>query len=737
MKLVIAEKPMLARDIARAICGVPVAEGAKLPISGNGYTVCACAGHLLELKQPQEISPNWKEWSLDELPIFCYNWAKKVSSGKEKLVNNIAGLLRGADCVIHAGDPDDEGQLIVDEVLEYLGWQGEVWRVFVNDSIEKNIRRSFEHLKKNIDCASTGRAAYARQMADMCFGVNETRLASCSLGTKLTVGRVQTPTLGLVVERDRLIENHVKQKFYELFIVGNAKNNNGVFDDVVLKFVPNEDILDNEKYILDKTKLDNIASEITNIYDGLNIEVKQEKEYSPLPFNLTKLQSEMSKKYKFNAQKTLDVTQALRDKYKAITYNRSDCQYLKDEHFAAAPPVLYIAQQNCHINHWQLDFSIVSRCFNENNVSAHHAIIPQEVEIDVNKMTDDERKVYVAIVERFAMQFMPPAVYKVGAGEIETAYGKLKYSCKELLDKGYLAQIGKCNDDKGKADKDNDLRNKVCLDEGQYKFSGQTSKIIEKETTPPKRYTEGTLIVDMSCIAKYVADPKIKAILKEKDDGKKGENGSIGTTATRAAIIEKLKANGYLEAKGNRLISSKKAREFYDILPDEIKKADTTAMWWLLQQSIEAGKENVNAIQQSVIDVFNQHRYGAYEGKSISTDKVVGVCPVCGQNIIKKNKVCECSSNKYEKQGENWTKIAGCGFKCWCSYFGKKLSAAQLEDLLAGKQVKITGLTSKKGKKYGANVKLSAVADKNGFFAFEFVSYVDDGRKKTNGYRKK
>ena len=187
-KLVIAEKPMLARDIARAVCGKTVSESAPLPISGNGYTVVGCAGHLLELMEPEKIDPRWgKPWSLDALPIDIPNWPKEPIKDKKDLIERIRGLLDNADCVIHAGDPDDEGQLIVDELLDYLGYDGEVLRVYVNDNIEKNIRRAFENLVPNEECRSAGDAAYARQMADACFGMNETRLATKRLGGLFSV----------------------------------------------------------------------------------------------------------------------------------------------------------------------------------------------------------------------------------------------------------------------------------------------------------------------------------------------------------------------------------------------------------------------------------------------------------------------------------------------------------------------------------------------------------------------
>lgn len=738
MKLVIAEKPMLARDIARAICGKSVSETARLPISGNGYTVCACAGHLLELVDPSDINADWGTWIIEQLPIAVDNWPKAPAAGKESLVENIGELLADADEVINAGDPDDEGQLIVDEVLEYLGYKGKVSRVYVNDNIEKNIVKAFNDLKDNRDCMGAGLAAYARQMADMCFGINETRLATKRLGTKLTVGRVQTPTLGLVVTRDELIESHTKQTYYELFVKGKASKDSARYD-VCLKFEPQEDLLADGKHLLDKRILEEIAAKIGGSSFELALATRDKKEHPPLPFNLTTLTSEMSKRFKFSAQKTLDVTQALRDKYKAITYNRSDSQYLKDEHFDAASVVLGQAMKNCNVA-WDLDFSIKSKAFNEKNVTAHHGIIPQEVAIDIEKMTADEQKVYRAIVERYAMQFMPPALWAIQEGIVNVADGALKYSAKELKEEGFLA-FAKNNDTDAKNDSDgwmdgdsrtDGFKNSV-IEDGTYSVEVSDCEICAKQTTPPKRYTEGTLIADMASIAKYVQDDEIKAILKQKDDGKKGENGGIGTTATRAAIIEKLKKIEYLKEEKGKLISTQKARDFYRLLPNEIKAADTTAKWWLIQQDIAEGKQDVNAIQQSVVEVFNNHKQTAYANAKLSHGKkrCVGTCPICGEPVIASGKIYKCSSNKnVEQEDGTWKQVSGCGFKMFQGFGKKKFTDSQVSRLLERKEVLVKELKSKTNTSYDAYLVLDLEKVNDiGFYGCKVSSFPEKARK--------
>ena len=599
MKLVIAEKPMLARDIARAVCGVQVSEKTLLPISGNGYTVIACSGHLLELVEPDAVNPAWADrYDLDLLPISIPDWPKEpavvrdretgeVIDSKEPLIDKIAALLPQADLVIHAGDPDDEGQLIVDEVLDYLGYTGEVLRVYVNDNITKNIMRAFDHLVPNEGCRPAGAAANARSIADKCFGVNESRLASTRLHGGFYVGRVQTPTLGLVVARDEAIENHVTRKFYELTATGGCPDADS---QPTFKFKPGKDMLAGEKHVFDAAPLETIKAKMDGSDATFTTVISEKTENPPLPYNLTVLLSDMSERFGFTAAKTQQITQDLRDKYKAITYNRSDSQYLKEEHFAQAPAVLAQAMENVGAT-WPLDYSIHSKAFNEKNVTAHHGIIPQEIEAPVGDMTEDEVKVYTAIVERYAAQFLPPAVYDVSTSSFDAEGGTFQAVSTRLREAGFKSVFPHMSKS-GKAD--GDVSKTPWLPEGTHLIAAIACEITEGETTPPVPYTEGTLIADMASIAKYVTDPEVAEILKRKDDGKKGEHGGIGTTATRASIIEKLKDRGYIEDVKGKIRSTEKGRAFYRVLPPEISGADVTARWWLIQQDIAEGRADVN-----------------------------------------------------------------------------------------------------------------------------------------------
>ena len=368
MKLIIAEKPELARAIAEAIPGTKNKKDGYIEV--EEYCVTWAAGHLLKLYDPQDYDDKYKKWNLSDLPINFENWKKKVIDGKGKLVNNIKKLIKDADEVINAGDPDDEGQLLIDEIIQYLNYKGKVSRILINDNNTESIKKAFTKIESNEKYKSLGVAAEARSIADLLVGVNLTRFFTLynNTGNVLSIGRVQTPTLAMVVNRDDEIKNHIKEKYYELFLNTNVGNN-----DINLKYKQDKDI---EK-VLDKSILENIINKLDNKNGKLEISKKVVEESMPLPFNLANLQIEANKKYGYSAQKTQDITQSLREKHKAITYNRSDCEYLSEEHFKEAPKLLPIVIKNLEVN-IKVNYSEEnkSRAFNDKNITAHHGIIP-------------------------------------------------------------------------------------------------------------------------------------------------------------------------------------------------------------------------------------------------------------------------------------------------------------------------------------------------------------------------
>lgn len=331
--------------------------------------------------------------------------------------------------------------------------------------------------------------------------------------------------------------------------------------------------------------------------------------------------------------KTLEITQNLRDKYKAISYNRSDCRYLKMEHCKEASEVFRTIISGEILEEYELDFSIQSKCFNDSNVSAHHAIIPLATNVPLDKFTEEEKNVYYAICLQYAMQFLPSAQNAVSISKFIVEDGSHKHECvyqiKENINPGFLKYF-----------KQQPKKNGVFLEAGNYTGTVFGYQVEEKETKPLKPYTEGTLCLDMANICKYVEDPEIKSILLEKDQGKKGENGSIGTVATRGEIVSKLIKKQFLKLDGKKLVSTELGREFYHLLPKEISSADITAKWWLMQEQIKKGQEkDPNVIQKSVIEEFVNHRDSAYNTDALQDKTIqketVGKCPVCGNDVEK------------------------------------------------------------------------------------------------------
>lgn len=698
MKLVIAEKPELAKDIVKAMMKNPIKKEGYY--EDKNYTVTYSYGHVLELADPEEYDKKYENRK-DEtlLPIYFQNWKKKA--GKDPYVKKQLSILGTLikdpkyEAVIHAGDPDEEGQNIVDELLEYFSYKGTVYRVFINDSIEKHIQDEFLNLKINDEkMRAIGESAYARQMADKAFGINESRLATIRLNSFVSIGRVQTPTLGLVVHRDEAIKNHQKRYYYDLNITMNLRKDNENIENVIFKWKPAPHILDNEKHIYDKEVLNKVKEHLIGLQTSCVVEEKEEYQYPPLPYNQTELSADMNTFYGYTLKQTLDITQNLRDKFKIISYNRSDCQYLKEEHFEEAEEVLNTVFTNLN-KKYVVNFNKKPKCFKSDKVTAHHGIIPVNQAVDFGKLSKEEKNVYQSICERYIMQFMKPLKRTVSTCEIKQEDGIIYYCQKKVVEEGYFEFFGnKKEEEKG-----------VYIQAGKYDTEIKDIKIIEKETTPLKKYTPATLVKDMCSISKYVKDEEIKRILKEKDKDKEGEKGSIGTVATRASIVEVLIKRGYLKMDGKYIVTTELGREFYHLLPQDIKSADVTARWWLIQEDIKQGKADKNTLLNKIVADFKERQKNAYNEKQLNVKmekESIGSCPFCGKSIYEAN----------TKKGIFWycsDYKNGCQFKMFeeTKRFQDiiKLTRNKVKSLLNGKSIKVI-LTSKEGKLYSTYLKM-------------------------------
>lgn len=683
--LIIAEKPELAKSIVNAIDGKLNKNDGYFE-KGN-YVVTWAYGHILRLKAPEEYDEENKNWDMKQLPIYFKNWGKIPIDKTRKQFNVIKKLINECDEIINAGDIDEEGQLLIDEIIEYCKFKGTVKRIQTSAFNEDYLKKALKNLEPNSKYETWGKSANARAIADYMVGINLSRYFSILNGTTLSVGRVQTPTLGLVVNRDLAIENHIKEKYYDGYVDININGN------IIKAKLENKDNI----VYKNQNELKQILDKFINKNVKVNITKQIKNENAPLPFNLTKLQSHISKKYKIKPNETLKITQDLREKYHAITYNRSDSQYLNEEHYKEAPGVIKKVLNNIDLK-LDLDYSNLphSKCFDNSKVTAHHGIIPTSVDIDLSKMNDKEQKIYKEICMYYLIQFIRPIKKEITyLGTDEQNGYKFKASSTKILDEGFNKYLYKTNNENQES-----VLSKIS--EGLYTGTINKSDIKEIETKPLARYTQASLIEDMTRISKYVDDPEIKEILKRKDKDKEGENGSIGTSATRASIIQNLIKRGYIKEEKDKVISTELGREYYNILPDEWKKADLTAKWWIIQEEIRDGKADQNKLLDSILldikKVIATKDVSKFKlKKNYKNEKtIVGHCPLCGKDIIESNKSFYCSGFK-----------EGCKFSVWKTIAGKKISKTNIKQLLEnGVTTEIKGFKAKSGKQFNAKLQI-------------------------------
>lgn len=699
MKLIIAEKPDLGRDIAKALPGSGTETNGV--ITKGEYVVTWVFGHLMQLKEPEDYNPELAKWELEQLPIYFPKWETKVSADKKNRVKQIGELVKAADLIIHAGDPDDEGQLLIDELLRYYQYPGPVMRLDTGDTTTPALQRALNTMCDNKQLESAGWSAYARSVSDYLVGINMSRFFTLKNNRKLSVGRVQTPTLGLVVNRDLQIDHHKKMFYYELLPIVKIDNT-----EITAKFHPDKksDFLV-EGRALEAEVLQSIQEEIDGMEVQCNITKKGKTIEPPLPFNLVKLQSYCGKKWGYKPAEVMSITQSLRENYHAISYNRSDCQYLSTEHYHQAPSTVKTVLQNLNLQEGSFDVTRKGRCFNDENITAHFAIIPTDNQVNITPMSDMERNVYQAICTFYLAQFLSPCHKEVTSFDIPISSGSIKASASRVLDAGYSNYLTESTESNEEDDNNVSLA-LMSIPEGIHNATLAKGDVAQKETKPLARYTQSTLNEDMTRIAKYVKDPEVKKLLLAKDKDKKGENGSIGTSATRSTIIAELIRKGFLSEEGGKLISTPVGREFYRILPDELKLPDMTAKWYVLQEEIKTG-EAPELLINNVLDTIKDILRSDHETIDAGID-AVGQCPICKQKVLDRAKGFFCEN-------------PDCCFVIWKSISGKTITAALAEQLLSrGRTSSLSGFKSKTGSTFAASLKIDLKAQENRYVTFEF-----------------
>ncbi|MEA9389465.1 DNA topoisomerase III [Acerihabitans sp. TG2] len=574
MQLFIAEKPSLARAIADVL-PQPHRRGDGFIACGPDHMVTWCIGHLLEQAQPDAYDGRYARWSLADLPIVPDKWQLQPRPSVLKQLNVVKRLLAEATEVIHAGDPDREGQLLVDEVLDYLALSGDkrrnAKRCLVNDLNPQAVSKAISRLRENREFIPLCVSALARARADWLYGINMTR-AYTLLGRNagyqgvLSVGRVQTPVLGLVVKRDEDIENFVPKTYFEVkaHILTPAQER------FVALWVPSdacESYQDEEGRLLHRPLAEHVVTRIAGQPAWVAAyQDKQDPEIPPLPFSLSTLQIEAAKRYGLSAQQVLDVCQRLYETHKLITYPRSDCRYLPEEHFAGRQAVLnaITAHQPGLMEQATLNPTQKNRCWDDKKVDAHHAIIPTARAGKIS-LTENEQRVYALVARQYLMQFCADAVFRRCVINVDIAGGKFVAKARFLAEAGWRTLLG------GKErDEENDGTPLPVVAKGDQLLC-ESGEVVSRETQPPRPFNDATLLSAMTGIARFVQDKELKKILRATD--------GLGTEATRAGIIELLFNRGFLFKKGRNILSSPTGRGLIHALPQSAASPDMTAHW--------------------------------------------------------------------------------------------------------------------------------------------------------------
>lgn len=588
MKLYIAEKPSLAKTIAKGLGGGKQKNGY---IKSEQWCVTWCYGHMFELAQPEVYSILNKEWKPETLPIIPKEFELVIKKDTKDQIKVVFDLIDDAAVIINCGDPDREGQLLVDEVIEMSKTRTDVQRAWLKDLSDKGVKKALSNLESNEKYQPLSNSAKARSHADWLAGINLTRahtIQARKIGFSgvLSVGRVQTPTLNLVVERDKSIAEFVSFPFYEAV---------GSFEFNQIKFDANlelpERIIDANNRCLDKAKIQATTNQILKNSKmkavTTSVVSTNKSNKPPLPFELGTLQEFCNKSFGFSAQKTLDIAQSLYETHKATTYPRTDCALLaKGQSDDCKAALIGIAENNKYkelLQHVNMDNE--PSCFvEETELGAHTGIIPTGVISEA--LNDDEAKVFEAIVRRTFAQYASGFEYEETVVNVQADNYLFTAKGKVIVELGFK-KITEPNKEQFP-----NAQILPSLNENDV-VAIKNIEIAEKKTTPPKHYTEATLIKEMMNISRNFEKGNEKEILKTV--------GGIGTSATRASIIETLKTRGFIEEKGKSLISTKPAQTFLKLMDDEIKSPQMTASWELKLADIADSKLNYeNFIEEQV-----------------------------------------------------------------------------------------------------------------------------------------
>ena len=686
--LVIAEKPSVARDIARVL-GANQKNGGIL--EGKNYVVTWALGHLVTLADPEEYDRKYEKWEMATLPMLPKDMKLVVirQTGRQFSVVKTQLFRKDIGEIIIATDAGREGELVARWILEKAGCHKPIKRLWISSVTDKAIKEGFANLKDGHDYDNLYRAAVARAEADWLVGMNGTRALTCKYNAQLSCGRVQTPTLAMIAKREEEIRKFVPKEYYGISL--ETQDVKWTWRDEKTKSFRT---FSRERAEQIKGRLENTALEITSV------EKKAKKTIAPGLYDLTTLQREANLKYGFSAKETLNIMQRLYENHKVLTYPRTDSRYIGKD----IVPTIKERLKACGIGPYRkLAGALMNKPVQVNGsfvddkrVSDHHAIIPTEQFVQLDHMTNEERKIYDMVVRRFLAVLYPASQYEQVTMEAKAAGEAFAASGKVIKSLGWkeVYEGGADDDLEDEADDEKKLKDQRLPE----MKTGTRLKILKTslntgKTKPPARFTEATLLAAMENPVKFMET-------RDKEAAKTlGETGGLGTVATRADIIEKLFHSFMMEKKGNEIHITSKAKQLLELVPEDLKKPELTADWEMKLSQIAKGRirqgDFLHQIRDYTCEIVDEIKNG--EGTFRHDNLTNKVCPQCGKKLLavngKNSKMLVCQDRecgyretisrttnarcpKCHKRMEMYVKGKEEMFVCQCGY-KEKLSAFQ------------------------------------------------------------
>ena len=687
-KLIVAEKPSVAMSYAKVLGATRRQDGY---LEGNGYLVSWCVGHLVELAPPNIYDAKYVKWSIADLPILPQKWQYLVSASTKKQFGILQKLMNrpDVDSIVNSCDSGREGELIFRLVYQQAGCKKPFSRLWLSSMEESAIREGFAHLKPSTEYDALYNAALCRERADWMVGINASRLFSCLYGQPLAVGRVMTPVLAMTVVREAAIAAFVPEKFYTVALTladgGTASSK---------RFAQKADA----ELLLSKCRKEERVT-------VQKMERKEKSESPPPLYDLTTLQRDANRLLGYSAQQTLDYVQSLYEK-KLTTYPRTDSCYITDDDEEMLEELTEALEVFLDITPENVDEAVprTRRTVNREKVTDHHAILPTRsmLQADLEALPKGEQNVLKLIIARTLMAVSKPFRYLETLLTTECAGEEFTAKGKEVLEEGWKAVERKVL-----ADILNRKQELTALPNAAENECGiLNAELKEGQTSPPKSYTEDTLLSAMQAAG---ADSMPEGV----------ERQGIGTPATRAATIEKLVQKGFLERKGTKktkvLLPTDKGKALITVMPEEIQSPEMTADWETKLLQIERGEMETSEFMTEINTMITELVKNTEMKKGVNAlmkNKIIGICPNCGANVVEREKGWFCESNP-------------CRFVLWKdnAFFkrlGKRLDGRMADKLLRDGRVRLKDCKSAKGKTYNATVLLGTEPDGRSKFSLEF-----------------